>query len=248
MTDTRANPAWWNHQRCPLMRLRRQIDAELAALGPASGDMIVDMGCGDMPYRSLFESRGARYLGCDLDPAAPVRIIPGQPLALEDGCARLVVSFQVLEHVRDISWYLEECRRLLRPDGRLLLSTHGTWLYHPHPTDFRRWTREGLAADIEAGGFAVERITGLVGPLAWTTLFRLLGYRDVLRRVPIVGQMLTPVLATIMNVRMEFEEAITPASIRQANACIYVLVARARLNAGRASALSTSPRPGQFSR
>jgi hypothetical protein len=115
---------------------------------------------------------------------------------------------------------------MLRPGGGLLLSTHGTWLYHPHPTDYRRWTQDGLVREIEAHGFTVERITGLIGPLAWTTLFRLLGYREVLRRIPVVGPVLLLFLTTLMNVRMEFEDAITPAPIRQANACVYVVVAR----------------------
>src|SRR5262245_29105618 len=233
MEDARADPSWWNHQRHPLLRLRRQIEQELdATLRPAAGDLVVDVGCGDMPYQRLFESRGARYLGCDIDAAAPVRITPGQPIPLADGCANVVVSFQVLEHVWDLAWYLGECRRLLRPGGHLLLSTHGTWLYHPHPTDFRRWTRDGLVREIEAHAFTVERINGLVGPLAWTTQFRLLGYREVLRRVPIVGALLLAPVAALMNVRMEIEDAITPAPISQTNACVYVVIARpARVDA-----------------
>jgi SAM-dependent methyltransferase len=227
VADTRANPTWWNHQRHSLIRLRRQIDDELdSTLRLEPGDLVVDMGCGDMPYRPLFESRGARYVGCDIDPAAPLEIIPGRPVALADGSAGLVVSFQVLEHVWDLAWYLGECRRLLRPGGRLLLSTHGSWLYHPHPTDFRRWTRDGLVCEIEAHGFEVERITGLMGPLAWTTQFRLLGYREVLRRIPIVGAIVLPILTMLMNIRMEVEDAVTPASIRQDNACVYLVVAR----------------------
>ena len=126
----------------------------------------------------------------------------------------------------DLGGYLGECRRVLRPDGWLLLSTHGTWLYHPHPTDFRRWTEAGLVGELEAHGFNVERITGLIGPLAWTTLFRLLGYREALRRIPLLGAFVLPVLTTLMNLRMELEDAVTPASMRQTNACIYVVVAR----------------------
>jgi SAM-dependent methyltransferase len=226
MADTRADPAWWNHQRCPLIRLRRQIETEFdTTLRPADGDVVVDMGCGDMPYRPLFESRGAQYIGCDIDPAAPVTMTPGRPLALDNGSAGLVVSFQVLEHVWDLAWYLGESRRLLRPGGRLLLSTHGTWLYHPHPTDFRRWTADGLVKEIEANGFIVERITGLIGPLAWTTLFRLFGYRELARRIPLIGRLLLPFLTVAMNMRMELEEGVTPHSIRQNNACVYVVVA-----------------------
>jgi hypothetical protein len=79
--------------------------------------------------------------------------------------------------------------------------------------------------EIEAHGFTVERIIGLMGPLAWTTQFRLLGYREVLRRIPILGALLLPVLTVLMNVRMELEDAVTPVSIRQTNACTYVVVA-----------------------
>jgi SAM-dependent methyltransferase len=223
---TRANPSWWDHQRHSLVRLRHQIEKELDAMQrPNRGDLAVDMGCGDMPYGRIVEARGFRYIGCDIDQAAPVAITPGLPIPLSDRSARLVVSFQVLEHVWDLTWYLGECRRILRADGRLLLSTHGTWLYHPHPTDFRRWTRDGLVSEIETHGFTVERITGLMGPLAWTTQFRLLGYREVLRRIPLVRASVLPLLIALMNVRMELEDAVTPASIRQTNASIYVVVA-----------------------
>ncbi len=198
-----------------------------------SGDVVVDLGCGDMPYRPLFEARGAHYVGCDIDTTAPVPITPLERIPLADGSAKAVVSFQVLEHVWDLGWYLGECRRLLRDDGRLLLSTHGSWLYHPHPTDFRRWTRDGLVREIEAHGFAVEHITGVMGPLAWTTQFRLLGYREILRRIPLLGPLVLPLVVTTMNLRMELEEAITPASVRQTNACVYVVVARAAASAAR---------------
>lgn len=241
---TRANPTWWDHQRHALIRLRRQIQHEIdTRLHPGTGDVVVDMGCGDMPYRSLFETRGARYLGFDIDPAAPVAITPGLPIAFDDAGASGVVSFQVLEHVWDLGWYLGECRRVLRPDGWLLLSTHGTWLYHPHPTDFRRWTEDGLVGEIEAHGFVVERISGLMGPLAWTTQFRLLGYREVLRRIPLVGALLLPILTVVMNVRMEIEDAITPAAIRRTNACIYVVVARPKAS-GPATGTSSISTPG----
>jgi SAM-dependent methyltransferase len=229
INDSRANPAWWNHQRHSLIRLRQQVQAELdAGIAAAAGETVVDLGCGNMPYKPMLEASGARYLGCDIDATAPVPITPGSPVPLADASAKLVASFQVLEHVWDLSWYLGECRRLLRPDGHLLLSTHGTWLYHPHPTDFRRWTRDGLTQEIESHGFTVQRITGIMGPLAWTTQFRLLGYREVLRRLPVVRNTVLPALTIAMNVRMEVEDLITPESIRQTNASVYVVVARPR--------------------
>jgi SAM-dependent methyltransferase len=223
----RARPRPWDHDRHSLIRLSRLIEAALKQrLHLQPGDVVVDIGCGDMPYREFFESYGATYVGCDINGGSGVNIIPGQTIPLPDASANLVVSFQVLEHVWDLDWYLGECRRLLRPDGRVLLSTHGTWLYHPHPTDFRRWTRDGLIKEVETRGFRVDRIRGLMGPLAWTTQFRLLGFREILRRIPLVGTLLLPPLVVAMNLRMEIEDALTPETIIQTNASLYVVEAR----------------------
>lgn len=223
----RSHPPWWDHQHYPLKRLRQSIDrmiAERLALAP--GQRIVDLGCGDRPYQTHFEACGCTYVGCDLDGNPDVRIQPGQPLNLPDGSADGVVSFQVLEHVWDLDWYLGEARRILRSGGWLLLSTHGTWLYHPHPTDFRRWTRDGLVGELQARGFEVEAVDALVGPLAWTTQFRLLGVREVLRRIPLAGGLLLRPLILAANLRMTLEDWITPDGIRDANACKYVTLSR----------------------
>jgi hypothetical protein len=108
----------------------------------------------------------------------------------------------------------------------MLLSTHGTWLYHPHPTDFRRWTREGLIVDLEREGFTIECLDAVVGPLAWTTQFRLFGYRSILVRVPLLGGAMAAMLALLMNARMVVEDRLTPRGIREDNPAVYVVLAR----------------------
>ena len=226
MIGDRAHPSLWDHQRHGLIRLSRLVKSALEErLQPQPGDVVVDFGCGDMPYEGFFTSYGATYIGCDIAGESAVKITLGEPIPIPSASANLVVSFQVLEHVWDLNWYLGECLRVLRPGGHILLSTHGTWLYHPHPTDFRRWTRDGLTRELETRGFCVDHISGLIGPLAWTTQFRLLGYREILRRIPLVRATVLPLLTIAMNVRMEIEDAITPDAIRQSNACIYVVEA-----------------------
>lgn len=225
----RFSPRLWQHDWHHLRELRRGLEGRISRLlaNLPTDATIVDYGAGDTPYRDLLADDPARkYLSCDLDPEADIRLTPDGRLPLGDGSADAVVSFQVLEHVPDVHLYLSECRRVLRPGGRLLLSTHGTWLYHPHPTDFRRWTRDGLLLDIEHSGFEIESITGIVGPLAWTTQFRLFGYREVVSKIPLLGAILVPPLCAIMNLRMVLEEWLTPDSIRQDNACVYVVSAR----------------------
>jgi SAM-dependent methyltransferase len=223
----RLSPPWWSHQRHVLIELRRSAERLLA--GPAmtgDGQQIVDLGCGDRPYEQLLTGKGAKYIACDLEGDVDVRIEPGRPIPLDDASADGIVSFQVLEHVWDIDWYLGECYRILKPGGWLLLSTHGTWLYHPHPTDFRRWTRDGLIGELGERNLEVEFVEGLVGPLAWTTQFRLLGFHHLLSKFSFLGRLILLPIACLMNLRMVLEDAITPASIRETNACVYVTLSR----------------------
>lgn len=225
-THHRLAPPFWRHDFIALSRLRQSIETAIAHhLKGLKNGVVVDVGAGDAPYAPLFASLGHRYVRCDLEGEVEALITPGLPIPLPDGLADVVVSFQVLEHVWDLDWYLGECRRLLKGDGKLLLSTHGNWLYHPHPTDFRRWTRDGLQKELEIRGFEVVEIVAALGPLAWTTQFRALGYYEILRRFGIVGRVLTALICSVMNARMMAEDFITPRAVINTNAATYLMVA-----------------------
>lgn len=208
-----------------LRALQKSLRAHIAERA-RPGVTALDFGCGSSPYAPLIETAGARYLGADFDPGATVRISADGRLAATDASVDLVLSIQVLEHVRDLATYFAEAKRVLRPGGWMVLSTHGSWLYHPHPEDHRRWTREGLVNDIEAHGFEVVGCESLVGPLAWTTMLRLTGAAFVLRKIPLVGRALTALLALVMNVRAWLEDLVTPKWVTRDNACVYVALCR----------------------
>jgi len=223
----RSQPRIWHHDYLALSGLRQAIDRLVLDRNLLRDNQtIVDFGCGDRPYEAVFTGTGCKYVACDLDGPVDVKIIPGEPLAIPDNSVDGVVSFQVLEHVWDIDLYLRECHRILKPGGWLLLSTHGTWLYHPHPTDFRRWTRPGLEDEIKARGLTNETTIPVAGPLAWTLMVRLIAYREVLRKIPVLGSLLVGPLAVIMNLRAKLEDAVTPYAIRSDNACVYVTLSR----------------------
>ncbi|HXQ28666.1 MAG TPA: class I SAM-dependent methyltransferase [Gemmatimonadales bacterium] len=167
----------------------------------------LDFGCGGSPYRPLFTGV-SRYLRADLEgEALDLTIRPPEPLDLPDGAMDGVLSTQVLEHVLDVAWYLGECRRVLAPGGRLVLTTHGTWVDHFWPQDFRRWTTNGLRAELETRGFAVERILQLTCDMRavitlWETKGRVL--RGSLLRLLLLGawgsyKVLRPVLNPLLD-------------------------------------------------
>ena len=191
-----------------------------------NGATALDFGCGSKQYQSIFASAGMRYIGADVDQNGDISIDRNGHLHAPDNSADLVLSFQVLEHVRDLGMYFSEAKRVLRPDGWLMLSTHGTWFYHPHPEDHRRWTRPGLIGEMNSHGFDVVECIAIVGPLAWTTMIRLTCACYALRKIPFAGSAIAGAVAIVMNLRAWVEDAITPEWVKRDNACVYLMLAR----------------------
>jgi hypothetical protein len=112
---------------------------------------------------------------------------------------------------------------VLKPRGRLFLSTHGVWPYHPHPADYWRWTADGLRLTCEDAGFTTEQFHSLCGPAAWMAMFPLLAGQKVLGRAALA---LAPV-NFIVNLLALAADALTPRSVREPNAAIFVVEGRA---------------------
>jgi SAM-dependent methyltransferase len=117
-----------------------------------------------MPYRELFEPYVRKYIGCDLpgNDLADNLIDPSGVLPFNSSSVDIVLSSQVLEHVEDPSLYLNEAHRILKAKGVLILSTHGIWRFHPDPTDFRRWTCDGLRREIDRAKFEIIHFKGIM--------------------------------------------------------------------------------------
>ncbi len=222
----RSSPRLWDTDWLILRALSKAVERAIAE-NICRSERLLDFGCGSMPYRSAVERLGAEYLGADFG-GGMLQISPEGSLPVADRSVDAVLSVQVLEHVRDLDRYLGEASRVLKDDGVLLLSTHGTWLYHPHPTDYRRWTAEGLQREVEAHGFRLVRMEPVVGPLAWTTIFRALGAAHALKKVPLLGPLLAGLAAVPFNARAWLEDRITPRAITAVNACTYIGLFRRR--------------------
>ncbi len=134
--------------------LARALRLAFAELGPGPLD-VVDVGCGTKPYLPWLRSCAGSYLGVDAYPGPYVdRVSPAERLDfLAAGSVDLVLSTQTLEHVESPARVVAEARRVLRPGGVALLSTHGVFPFHGQPQDFWRWTHLGLKRLFEEAGF-----------------------------------------------------------------------------------------------
>ena len=120
---------------------------------------IGDLGCGQLPYYSMFDWDSIHeYYGFDLSleslkisarnipPKLPVRLVyqNANEIPVSDEKFDIVISSEVLEHVEDPHRYLEEIYRICKPGGYVSLSTPCASIYlYPHrliASLLRPWT------------------------------------------------------------------------------------------------------------
>jgi SAM-dependent methyltransferase len=95
--------------------------------------------------RPLTDAKGWQYTGIDIRQGPNVDIVV-QPYAypFEDNSFDVVLSGQAMEHVEDLKAWLNECVRVLRPGGRLCITTVWKMFYHPFPVDCWRIMPDGM--------------------------------------------------------------------------------------------------------
>ncbi|MFH2054287.1 MAG: methyltransferase domain-containing protein [bacterium] len=190
----------------------------VAPLMPAMGGHLVDFGCGNGAQTALFVPLFDRVTGVDVEPAfleafrrridaegwgdrVTAAALEGGRMPLPDGCADVVISFTVLEHVPDEAAALAEMRRVLRPGGCLIISVPNRWwIFETHGADLPllpwnrvplvswwpkrlhdRWARariyrrREIVALVESAGFTItdtRRLTAPMDMIPWPSVQR----------------------------------------------------------------------------
>jgi SAM-dependent methyltransferase len=178
--DAPADPEPWEWER------RRAL-----LLGEARpGERVLDLGCGAGRFVAALRDAGSDPIGVELAEAALERARANAPgadlrrladdgsLPLEHASVDLVWCSEVLEHVADTGHLLLEVRRVLRLDGRLLVTVpfHGRVKaalialarfdahYDPLGQHLRFYTASSLAATLRRSGFEEVRVRAWGGP------------------------------------------------------------------------------------
>jgi len=143
------------------LQLKTIVDFLRPRLREVKGDLL-DVGAGNAPWRAFLGPQ-CRNSGLDIEAAGAfgmkaqhdVTYYAGGIFPFADASFDYALSIEVLEHVDDADLALREIARVLRAGGLLLMTMPFSARLHHLPHDFRRFTSEGLRAELVAAGFEI---------------------------------------------------------------------------------------------
>lgn len=152
--DPRSTP-----ERLYDYRLRRDILAAIKENLPHFEGILLDVGCGQMPYRALLRnspSRVEKYIG--LDVAGGIHgqadvTFDGREIPFPDTSVNTVIATEVLEHCEEPAALLREIFRVLVPRGLFFFTVPCFWPLHEVPHDYYRYTPFSLRHLLAHAGF-----------------------------------------------------------------------------------------------
>lgn len=133
---------------------------------------ILDLGCGRRNYKNLFSQAldipekdipyvaVDHYIGDDdmYKKRGPNVVSSISQIPLSSKSVGVVVCTEVLEHVADDGGVLKEIGRVLRQNGKLILTVPGKYIPKhnklPYQVDYRRYTETGLSQKLFDAGFS----------------------------------------------------------------------------------------------
>jgi SAM-dependent methyltransferase len=120
--------------------------------------ILVDLGCGEAPYKEFFLQYADKYIGVDWtntlhNSKADIVSNLNEKIELPDQYADTIISLSVMEHLCEPQIFLNESYRILKDGGMIVLSVPWMWWIHEAPYDYFRYTPYGLKYMFEKAGF-----------------------------------------------------------------------------------------------
>ncbi|MGH9525176.1 MAG: class I SAM-dependent methyltransferase [Terriglobales bacterium] len=164
----------------------------------ATGARVLDVASGEgYGAAALLASGASQVIGVDVSQPAceharrkygiDARVGSAEHLPLRDGCVDLVTSFETIEHLARPEAFLSECARVLRPGGRIVISTPESHAYgqgRPNPFHSAEMTREQFRSRMRRVFQEVRLFHQRPLWAAWWSARSLAAERSVWQRIP----------------------------------------------------------------
>lgn len=101
----------------------------------------MDIGSGDKYYEDLFPNK----VNLDIDPERKPDVVgDARNLPFQDNEFDNILCLEVLEHINQPQKAIAEMQRVLKPGGKIILTTRFIFPLHDVPGDYFRYTKYGL--------------------------------------------------------------------------------------------------------
>lgn len=168
-------------------------------LPDAARGTVLDVGCGQVPYLELYESKAERVVCTDWPNSLHGnRFIDfesdlNRRIETEDASADTVLATDVIEHLSRPGVFFAEAARVLRPGGHLVVNSPFLYPIHEAPYDFHRYTPYAYEAMAKEAGLEVVRVWSVGG--AGLVMADILAKAVV--RLPLIGATIARALQRI---------------------------------------------------
>ena len=107
----------------------------------ATDKKVLDLGSSKSPYAHLFPNRTS----FDIEEREGVDVVgDAHNMPFKNGEFEVIVCTEVLEHLHSPHIAIEEMQRVLKPGGKIILTTRFVFPIHDAPHDYYRYTEFGM--------------------------------------------------------------------------------------------------------
>ena len=100
------------------------------------------------------------YLNIDKN-TNPDYICSADNILIDDESFEMILLTEVLEHLENPIKVLNECKRILKKDGKLIATIPFLYALHADPYDFQRWTNVKIRMELKKLGFKNIKIESM---------------------------------------------------------------------------------------
>jgi SAM-dependent methyltransferase len=147
----------------PFFLIRRGLYKQIKKAAPALGGTLLDFGCGRKPYRNLFTVD--QYIGVDIEQSGHSHensevdvYYDGKTIPFPDSHFDSVFCSEVFEHVFELDRIISELNRVVKKNGKMLITVPFVWNDHEVPYDYGRYSTFGISYLLEKHGFKIIEI------------------------------------------------------------------------------------------
>jgi ubiquinone/menaquinone biosynthesis C-methylase UbiE len=130
-----------------ILTIYQHIKKEL----PELKGKVLDVGCGQSPYKFLLNTTETEYKGIDVIEATSfdyvnkdITLFDGENIPFEDNTFDAVICTEVLEHAYNHQKLVDEMYRVCKPHAKAIITIPFSTRYHYIPHDYFRYTPSAL--------------------------------------------------------------------------------------------------------